>query len=564
MIIPTTDSKHDAAIGRSSSVPAIARFLPSLTDVAFVLPLMLLFLKLDGARTLLGDADTGWHIRAGEWMLRNHQVPRIDMFSFSRPGAPWFAWEWLSDVIFAMLHQRWGLAAVVLASIVVICITSVALFRLIRRKCESGLVAIAVTLLATGGCAIHWLARPHLFTLLFFTITLHITDRAAEGRVNLLYWLVPLTLLWTNLHGGFFIVFLVLACYIASDLLNAAVEKEAWRRRDFLRATKPWIACAVGCLAATLVNPYGWELHKHVIQYIGDPYQLQNISEFRSADFHSPAAVYFEPLIVLALLTALWDLRGRRFADAFLSLGWLHLALIAERNMPLFAIAAAAPIARAIVAAIDAAADSRLSGWINRSAVRFSAVTMNFDHTDRIQRVHIAGILPIVVAGALLLAPRPASARFTSTWDPAIYPERAIGMLQSSDIHRIFAIDQWGDYLIYRLYPVKQVFIDGRSDFYGDEFGQHYLDLMNVKTGWSKTLAKYDIDTIVLSPDMPLTSTLKIFPGWRVVYDDGVAVVFRRNSREPRSLVSSDEGRNRDLAITSTTTRDRMITQPTT
>ena len=79
-----------------------ARFLPSLTDVAFLMPLSFIFLKLDGARTLLSDGDTGWHIRTGEWILNHHQVPLTDIFSFSNPGAPWFAWEWLWDVIFQL------------------------------------------------------------------------------------------------------------------------------------------------------------------------------------------------------------------------------------------------------------------------------------------------------------------------------------------------------------------------------------------------------------------------------------------------------------------------------
>ena len=91
---------------------------------------------------------------------------------------------------------------------------------------------------------------------------------------------------------------------------------------------------------------------------------------------------------------------------------------------------------------------------------------------------------------------------------------------------------------------------------------------MNVKYGWEKTLDKYDIDTIALSPKFALTSTLKISRDWRVVYDDGVAVVFRRavsgQSRLPGSLVSSNEGKIRDRAITKTNTGDRRITQPTT
>ncbi len=566
MLLPTRDEALPAET--SEKVPAIAHFLPSLTDLAFLMPLLFIFLKLDGARTLLGDGDTGWHVRTGEWILAHHRVPHSDLFSFSRPGAPWFAWEWLWDVVFAMLHQRWGMAAVVLASLAVICLTTMLLFRLIRRKCDNGLVAIAVTLLAAGACSIHWLARPHLFTLLFFAVTLHITERAAAGNTKLLAWLVPLTLVWTNMHGGFFVVFLVLACYIASDLLNAAIEPDGRRRLEFLRSTKPWLATGAGCLAVTFINPYGWQLHKHIVEYIADPYYQQHISEFQSMNFHSPAVVYFEPLMILALATALWDARHRRFAEVFLSLGWLHLALIAQRNLPLFAIAAGPMAARAIVAAIDAARGGQLAGWIGRTARWFRASSASFERTDRLWRVHVASVAPLLLAGALLLAPRPAGAKFTSTYSPENFPERAMSVLTGPETHYIFAEDQWGDYLIYHLYPSKQVFIDGRSDFYGDDFGERYLDVMNVKYGWEKTLDQYDIDTIALSPKFALTSTLKISRDWRVVYDDGVAVVFRRSvtgrSRLPGSLVSSNEGSIRDRAITKTITSDRKIAQPTT
>jgi hypothetical protein len=583
MLLPTPAAKPKPAAVTSEQgavvekVPAVAHLLPSLTDLAFLMPLIFIFFKMDGAHTLLYDGDTGWHVRTGEWILAHHQVPHHDLFSFSRPGAPWFAWEWLWDVLFAMLHQRWGLAGVVLASLTVICFTTMGLFRLIRRECNNGLVAIAVTLLATGACSIHWLARPHLFTLLFFVITLHITMRAAGSgpgpercprRPRLLAWLVPLTLLWTNLHGGFFVVFLVLACYIGSDLLNAAIEPDAARRAGYLRSTKPWLATAAACFAVTFINPYGWGLHKHIVEYITDPYQLQHISEFQAISFHSPAVVYFEPLMFLTLVTALWDARHRRFAEVFLSLGWLHLALIAQRNLPIFAIAVAPLVARAIAAAIDAARHTHLNAWVGRTASWFRSSSAGFDQTDRLWRLHLASAVPLLFAGALLLAPKPAGAKLTSSFQADAFPERAIPVLMTPETRRIFAVDQWGDYLIYRLYPSKQVFIDGRSDFYGDKFGEHYLDLMNVKYGWEKTLDQYDIDTILLSPAAPLATTLKISRDWRVVYDDGVAVVFRRaitdRSRLPGSLVSSDERNIRDRAITKTTTRDRRITQPTT
>src|ERR1700721_2420751 len=122
MLMPAPSAVENAATGEKT--PAIARFLPSLTDLAFLMPLIFIFCRLEGARTLLGDGDTGWHIRTGEWILAHHGVPQVDMFSFSRPGQPWFAWEWLSDVLFGALHQRWGMAAVVLAAMIVICFKS--------------------------------------------------------------------------------------------------------------------------------------------------------------------------------------------------------------------------------------------------------------------------------------------------------------------------------------------------------------------------------------------------------------------------------------------------------
>ena len=549
MLLPIPSAKK-VVISDSTPVPFVARFLPSLTDVAFLMPLMFLYIKLAGSRSLLGDGDTGWHIRTGEWILANHAVPHTDIFSYSRPGAPWFAWEWLWDVLFALLHQQWGMPAVVLASSLVLCVTSALLFRLVRRACDNGLVAIAVTLLATGGCAIHWLARPHLFTLLFFTITLHLVARAAEGRIRLLYWLPPMTLLWTNLHGGFFVIFLVLACYIADPLLKALLATSAEERRSLIGTAKPWLITAALCFAVTFINPYGWNLHVHLVQYITDPYQLKHITEFQSMDFHSPVVVYFEPLMVMVIATCLWAAKRRMFAEILLALGWLHLALIAQRNLPLFAIAASPLVARGVMAAIEAAGTAPLAAFISRWSRWFTAGSVSFEETDRIGRVFVTSAAGIVLVGALLLAPNPPGDNFKSTYDPKLYPEAALKVLRGPEGTRIFTEDEWGDYLIYNLYPERKVFIDGRSDFYGDEFGERYLDVMNVQTGWQKTLDKYGVDTIVLSPKFALASTLKISRDWRVVYDDHVALIFRRIVPPTSSLVSSNGGKTGDRRIT--------------
>ncbi len=536
----------------SPAVPWIARLLPSLTDIAFLMPIFFMFIKLNGARKLLGDGDTGWHIRTGEWMLANGQVPHTDMFSFTRPGQAWFAWEWLWDVMFAALHARWGMGAVVLVSLTVICLTSALLFRLVRRKCGNGLVAIAVTLLATGGCAIHWLARPHLFTLLFFTVTLHLTERAAEGRTKLLAVLVPMTLLWVNLHGGFFVIFLVLATYIGNLAVQALIEADADRRGEFLRSLKPWLMTFGACFAVTFVNPYGWNLHKHMAEYLTDPYNLRYITEFQAMDFHAPVVVYFEPLMVAGILAALWNLKNRRFQEVFQTLGWMQLALMAQRNIPLFAIAVSPIVAQALMALLASAGKSNLVGWLRNTPGKFLAAAAGVDETDRIPRLYLASVLPLAAVGTLLLLPKPVNAQFAVTYDPADYPEKALAILGAPNSGRIFTDDEWGDYLIYKLYPAHKVFVDGRSDFYGDEFGEEYQKLMTVNYGFEKVLDKYSIDTIALSPRFALTTTLKYSTGWKVVYDDHVTVIFRRTQPLTSSAVSSSGGRDRDRGITNT------------
>src|ERR1019366_8122906 len=127
----------------------VVKFLPSLADFAFLMPLLYLFGRMDGAKTLLGDCDTGWHIRTGEWIIANGWVPFRDVFSFTKPGAPWFAWEWLSDVFFAKLNALGGLRVVVLFGALLLSITYTALFMLVRRK-SNPIVALMVTMVAAA------------------------------------------------------------------------------------------------------------------------------------------------------------------------------------------------------------------------------------------------------------------------------------------------------------------------------------------------------------------------------------------------------------------------------
>jgi hypothetical protein len=543
------------------------KLLPSMADFAFLMPIVFLFARMDGAKTLLGDCDAGWHIRTGQWILANRRVPVTDLFSFSKPGQPWFAWEWLSDVVWAWLVAHGGLALLCLFSAVLLSVTFTLLYRLARRKADP-IVALSLTMAAAAASSVHWLARPHLFTLFFVILFYIVLQRERDGRrrfcgLSFLVFLPAATVVWTNLHGGFVAGILIVAAYAAGELLRAAFAPDSAERLAAWAAARRYMLACLYCLAASLVNPYFYQLHVHVVRYLRDPYQSEFILEFLTLSFHHPVAIFFEALLLAAAATAAGNLAQRNFIDPVLMALWAHGSLLAARNIPIFAIVAVPPVAAAAQRWIDSLPLSNAAAWFRAAARKYIAVSSEMAAADAIPRWRIASVLGVVVVAALLFAPHP-PAKFRAEFDPQTFPAAAVDSLRNDPSARIFAYDQWGDYLIYRLFPRTRVFLDGRSDFYGADFEKAAMGVERVKYDWEQTLARYDVNTILLSPATPLAGALKQSSRWRLVYDDGVAVVFKSASSSERAATppagAPAVGPSRDREITKTEARDRSIT----
>ncbi len=512
------------------------RFLPSLTDVVILFPLLFLLLKMQGVSTLLGDGDTGWHIRTGEWILQHGTVPHVDIFSFSKPGQPWFAWEWGWDACFALIHQAGGLSAVVFVNIILLGVVFALLFRLVRRECSNDVVSVLVTIVALAGTSIHWLARPHLVSWLFVVVFCHVLTRAAQGRTGLLWCLPFLMFLWTNLHGGFLLGIALVFAYMADPLVRIFTGSRPGTYSDVL----PFGLCGIACFAASFVNPYGYGLHQHVIAYLLDSKQLENILEFRSISFQHPLARYFEVMLAVGTIAAFHSLKLGRVTEALIVVVWAHLALASIRNIPIFLLFAAPMVARAI------------AGWIE-GFPRIASIGSEFRVLERFPRSHVVSLAAFALLFVAMFAPGEAKL-LRSEYDPAKYPAKAVERLRGTASSNVFTDDEWGDYLIYKMYPTGRVFVDGRSDFYGAEFENRYLDLMNVKYDWEQGLNQYNIDTVLLRVEAPLASVLKESHRWTVAYDDGVALIFLRgNSRDflrvqKDSPLRPDEGKDSETS----------------
>ena len=524
------------------------RLFPSLSDLVFSTTLAFVFLFGQGATQLLRDSDTGWHIRTGDWILENFAVPRQDLFSFSKPGGEWFAWEWLSDVVFALVHRYAGLAGLVLLAALVISLVFTMLYRFMIRRGANAPVAVALALVASYAASVHWLARPHMFSWAFALAFYWILEQTPAEKKRI-FWLVPLTVLWTNMHGSFVLGLFLVGIYAAAELATAALapagQATEIRRTSLARAARYGVLLAA-CSAASLVNPYLFRVHLHIFGYLQDSFILNHIVEFFSPNFHFPATRFFEVLLFLGLGSALWALRQGRYRQALLVLCFAHFGLQSARHIPLYAIFAAPVIATALGEGLAAHRRGTMARWLARLLASFERFSEGIGQIEARPRVYAtSGLVTLAVIG-LLWAPPAAAGKvqdFRSRFDSQLFPVGAADYLvQTSFTGNIFTSDQWSSYLIYRTFPRIRVFMDGRSDYYGAEMGKLYLNLLSVHYTWQQTFDQYQVDWVLLRVNSGLAGALKESARWKIAYDDGVAILFHRAGSAPAQLVAAVHG----------------------
>jgi hypothetical protein len=510
------------------TIPALrlerfAPLIPTLSDLAFLLPILVLFWSTSGVGWLLTDSDTGWHIRTGEAILQNGRVPAVDSFSFTMSGQPWIAWEWLSDVVMALAHHTGGLAGVVYVAMLLLGMTSVVVYKEAVAESSQRLIAISLTSLAMSASTIHWLARPHLVTPLMAAVFCRVLNSVEKKQNPARLWSLPLlTILWANLHGGFFVGIELICTYAlgtgAEELLLGSRQNPWVRSRKYLLA-------AAACALASLVNPYDYRLHIHIAQYLGTSFYFARISEFQSIDFHSFTAAYFETILILAIAAAVWHFHSRRFTHALLLLSWSHLALFSARNIPIFAVVAVPGISVAMREWLDSEMPScRLKETLREFERGIQLIS------SQSKGRHLAPCFAVLVLAVFLTHPGyPKVLR--AEFDKSRFPVDAAAFLSQQHLAsplRLYSNWQWGGYLIYRLWPSLRVFDDGRTDFYGPRFVNEGLRVWDVHPGWSGILDRYQVNAALLPVDSVLASVMRERDDWKPIYQDGVAVLFAK------------------------------------
>ena len=357
--------------------------LPSVRDIIFI---FLFWSLLAGplSNRPLADADIGWHIRTGELILATHSLPRTDPFSSTMQGQPWFAWEWLYDLLLGILHQACGLNGVVwLCALLVAAIFALLLSQLLRRG-TGLLLAIVLMLLAEAAATIHLYARPHivswLFSLLWF-VALERWEKWKSGRgrrarslPRWLPWFFPASmLLWVNLHGGWLFGMALLGIYTFAAFVESSRSQDAFAAIRAAHRARAMAAACVASALATLVNPYGWRLHAHIYRYLSDRYLMNHIDEFRSPDFHGWAQRSFAVILALVLIAFAGNRKKLRLSQLLVVLLAAYAGFYSSRNLPvssMLLVLIAGPILWESFAAL--ADKPGAWRWVRRGASRIS------------------------------------------------------------------------------------------------------------------------------------------------------------------------------------------------
>jgi hypothetical protein len=444
------------------------------------------------APQLLNDGDTYLHIAAGTRMLAEHAIAYRDPFSATFAGARWDAHEWLAEVLMATAFQWGGWSGLVFlfasSAAAVAGLLAWHLGRWLSIPAQALGVVLALSCMTAS-----LLARPHLLALPLLEIwTAELAIARSEKR-SPSFWLLPVMLIWVNIHGSFL---LGLALAAALGLEALATEED---RAAVLRT---WGLFGAGALLAALCNP-------HFIQGVLFPFALMgtsslgNIGEWQPLDLSRP-----QPL-ALIVLAAIYFAVTREIKipplRAVLVLVLLYMAFAQQRHQIVFAVAA--PLLLAGPLSIYFAKD-------------FSPLD---ERERRLAAIFSTGAIALVIALGAVRLNLPVI-RTDSPVAPITALEHVPFSVRSEPVLNDYS---FGGYLIFR---GMRPFIDSRVELYGDDFLRDYAKIIRPdQAALKEALRTRKIAWTIWSARSSAVSVMDSLSGWHRIYTDGFAVIHIRD-----------------------------------
>ncbi len=498
--------------------PAPAAGLTGIWRKAFSFPALLAALLVGAVfaaeRAFYVDPDAWMHLKVGETILRTHTWPTTDPYSFTVPGAPWMAYEWLGDVLLAAVQRAAGLRGLAGLEIALAAATVLALYALAALRSgnsKAAFVACAATLLLAE---LSFTLRPQMLGYLFLLLALIALELFRQGRHRTLWLLPALFLLWVNTHGSFMIGLGAIALYWAGGLVEfhaGGLEARRWTPAERQRLALVFLLC----LIALTLTSYGTRIAVYPFDIaFGQPVGVASIAEYRSMPFDLAVGKLFLALILLFLLAQVLWRPTYRLEEIALFLFGTCMACLHARFMLVFV-----PFFAPLLAVL-------LARWVPPYQQAKDRHALN------------ATLIALVVAGITGFFPSRAELERRVAES---YPAGAVEYLRHHSVPGpMYNQYGYGGYLIGSLAPAHKVFIDGRSDIY--ERGgvlSDYLRIAGAAPGTLAILRGYGVRSCLIERNEPLATLLAASPDWQQAYADRVSALFvRRGSPQRHSAAA--------------------------
>ena len=464
-----------------------------------------------GPTLLNSDGDLPRHLLVGKLIRATQEVNLTDIFSYRTTGLPSIPHEWLSQVILSGFYDFLGLGGVVFFTALIVTLTWTVIYYDTLRRSNSLIVSLVFTGLGVGASLIHVLPRPHLFSYIFTVLWILVLEQIYRGKSR--YWLLlpVLMLVWVNLHGMFVLGIVIWIIYLVGDLFEN--PSKIWLTST---RTKSMFVGGVLSIIATFLSPSGIGIWGAIASLGGNAYIKSRIPEYQSANFQIPETWPFILILLITLLSFSRSTNKTPWRHAFLVTAFAGVALYSSRMLPFFAIVAA-PIAAQSV-----------TEWLRQDFpnIRLWTIEKNINTINQSSN-GLVWVFAVVVAVTMLFKSNiPIDTRNKgNTFDPNFFPVNAVTWLQSNpQSGRVFNEFDWGGYMLLRLWPNQQIFMDGHTHIYGEKLTREYEQVITLSKDWESVFDKYQITWAIIRSQSPVAKALES-EDWNILYQDKTSII---------------------------------------
>jgi hypothetical protein len=454
---------------------------------------------------------------------------KIDLHSYD------FWWllkgYWLAQVIFYKVYGTWDVKGIIILRSLLMILFLFFIYLTIRKQGVSPLLALVLT----TGCFFIQKSfsgeRPVLFTFLAFSVVFYLLEDYRINRSKKVFLIPFLVLLLANMHPGYVVCIMMITLYIIGEGLRYFFSKNA--SKDILKGLLIIWGLTV---MLSILNPNGAVMLKRIFYDVHGGAHIKGIIEFTPTFTMFKNKIFQIRYSYIAFLAL--SLLGLRYLKR---IGITHLIILATFTVMgfvalryvIFFMGTAAPIlARIIICIKEERVFQKIPPLLKPREV--------FLH-----------VIAFLVGFSIVLNTIPSFARDSLREETKHYvPKGAADFLSSIEIQgNMFNEFGFGGYFIWRLYPDKKVFIDGRA--LEPEVYKEYQKLVQLEKwengSWKDIIEKYDISYIVLPPIyqhggiIALVEELFINDNWVLLYVDHLALIFLKNDIENASLMEQYE-----------------------